>query len=260
MSARLIKGTWHLLLLSLLCFSSSAMALPSQTAADVSSFKQANDFYRSGKFEEAAKIYQELAEGHPTGVFYYNLGNTRFRMNQSGPAIFAYERAMRLEPRNPDIRRNLNYVRGLLEYRIQDKRNWYVRAGENVLEYFTVREINLLWVMTVFFFLAVWASRLWTGREGPWGWRRKTLLALAFVFIGLAILKNIETNVMSDAIVMKGEVEVRYGPSESDQVAFRLGEGLKVYVVDRRENWKRIVLVNGESGWVSSEDIAEVRL
>ena len=73
------------------------------------------------------------------------------------------------------------------------------------------------------------------------------------------LAKQIDTSVMRDAIVMSKEAEVRYGPSENDQVAFRLGEGLKVYVVDHREDWSRVILVNGDGGWVQSNQIAEVR-
>jgi len=51
---------------------------------------------------------------------------------------------------------------------------------------------------------------------------------------------------------------VRYGPSSGDQVAFRVGEGIKAYVVDRSEGWSRIILVDGQGGWVRGNQIAEV--
>jgi SH3-like domain-containing protein len=39
-----------------------------------------------------------------------------------------------------------------------------------------------------------------------------------------------------------------------------MGEGIKVFVMDRREDWSRVLLTNGESGWVRDSDIAEVKV
>ncbi len=83
-----------------------------------------------------------------------------------------------------------------------------------------------------------------------------TLLILAALG---AFAKQVQSNLIREAIVMQKECEARYGPSEHDQVAFKMGEGIKVFVMDRREDWDRILLTNGESGWVKQSDIAEVR-
>ena len=228
-------------------------------AADISMFQQANQDYRGGDFENAISAYDKLTEKYPeAAVFYYNLGNSYFRDGVLGGAILAYERALLREPRDRDTRQNLKYVKGLLEYRIEDKRNWYLRAGEAVLKRFTEEEFGLLALLTNFLFMLGVLLTLLFRPGSSWGWWRKSTMTLLIVFSLLFGAKNVETHVMSDAIVMANEAEVRYGPSDSDQVAFRLGEGLKVYVVDRRTDWSRIVLDNGESGWVKNRQIAEV--
>ena len=61
-----------------------------------------------------------------------------------------------------------------------------------------------------------------------------------------------------DAMVMAKNSEVRYGPSPSDQIVFKMGEGLKVYVMDEREGWSRIYVASGETGWIQDEKIAKV--
>lgn len=227
--------------------------------ADLGLFGKANEAYREGRFGEAAEAYTQLSERYPgTAAFFYNLGNSYFRSGSLGAAILAYERALLLKPRDRDTRRNLSYVKGLLEYRVEDKRNWYLRAGEAVLKRFTEEEVHFLTLFTFFLFLSSWAFVLFFRPGMPWGWWRKTSLTVAAVFFLLFVSKSVEMHVIRDAIVMSKEAEVRYGPSQSDQVAFRLGEGLKVYVIDRRENWSRIVLSNGETGWVQNRQIAEV--
>ncbi|MDA9101305.1 tetratricopeptide repeat protein [Omnitrophica bacterium] len=221
-------------------------------------FEKANQLYRQQQYGEAASIYERLTHEYNSATLFYNLGNSYFRMGKTGEAILAFERALMRSPRNRDVRYNLNYVRSLLEYRVEDSRNWYLRAGEGLLRYFRPDEIYLMALLAYFLFIASGCFVIYFRRGLPWGWRRKTLLfitVLMFMFWGA---KTVQTQVLRDAIVMAPEVEVRYGPSAADQVAFRLGEGLKVYVIDRRENWSRIILTNNESGWVRNDQIEEV--
>lgn len=228
-------------------------------AASGAAFEQANQLYQEGKFKEASELYSRLAdENRQESSLFYNLGNSWFRAGEIGQAILAYERALRLAPRDPDIRANLAHVRALLEYRVEDKRNWYVRAAEEWLGYFRNEEIFLI-VMAVYLIFLLTAFFCLAYRRGmPWGWWRKTLLAVFLVSLGLAGAKHYDSDVMKDAIVTAKEAEVRYGPSVSDQIAFRLGEGLKAYVVDTRRDWSRIVLANHEGGWIKNSDLGLV--
>lgn len=228
-------------------------------AADQAQFEKANEAYRTSNFKEAVRLYEALKDHHPhQAVFSFNLGNALFRDGQLGQAILEYERARMASPRDSDIRSNLRYARSLLEYRIEDKRNWYVKAGESLLRYFREQEIRLVLFTTYFIFMAAWIFCLYFRRGEPWGWFRKTLLALVVLSGLLAAAKHVETHVIREAIVVAKQAEVRFGPSLDSQVAFRLGQGLAAYVVDTRQDWSRVLLVNMESGWVQSKDIAEV--
>ena len=82
-------------------------------------------------------------------------------------------------------------------------------------------------------------------------------MTMVLIFLALMGAKNVQAHWLRGAIVTAKEGQVRYGPSESDQLAFRLGEGLKLYVMDRREEWSRVLLTNGESGWVRNDQIEE---
>ena len=229
--------------------------------ADQKIFEQANQQYRQGHFDQAAKSYQQLTEKYPKQpAFYYDLGNSLFRKGSGalGQAILAYERAQWLAPRDGDIRSNLNYARSLLEYRVEDKRNWYLKASEEVLARLTENEVRLGALASGFAFLAAWIAALTFRRGEAWRWKRKTLLIFFAFFAALALAKHFETRMMSDAVVIAKDAEVRYGPSDTDQVAFRLGEGLHVHIIDTREGWSRILLVNGESGWIDDSQIGKV--
>lgn len=229
------------------------------TSADEAAFQKANQAYRSERYADAVSLYEGLIEKYPDlATLRYNLGNAQYRLGRVGLAHLAYERALTLAPRHQDTRHNLRFLRGLSEYRIQDKRNWYLRAGDHVLRYFTENEVYLLALVAYLLLAGSWAFVLFFRRGLPWGAVRKGFLLAAGIAAFLAFAKNVQMHVIRDAIVLEREMEVRYGPSDTDRVAFRLGEGLKVHVVDRREDWSRILLVNGESGWVRDHEIGLV--
>jgi tetratricopeptide (TPR) repeat protein len=224
-------------------------------------FQEANTSYRTGDYTKAAELYESLLEQSPrVAVFYYDLANAYVRLGKLSRAILNYEKALRLDPRNGDIRENLRYTRGLLEYRVEDTRNWYLRATEAVLKYMTEREVYVLVLAVLFVFLAGGILYFLSGRGIFWNpWQQFVFIALLLATL-VAFGKQVQSNVIRDAIVMQKECEARYGPSEHDQVAFRMGEGIKVFVMDRREDWSRVLLTNGESGWVKDSDIAEVKV
>lgn len=228
-------------------------------AEAMSSFDEANQSYRDGNYEEAARLYTRTLEENPdSGNLYYNLGNAYFRLNKLGLAILNYEKALHRSPRDADIRYNLNYARGLLEYKVEDKRNWYMKAVEAFLQYFRWEEVILGTLISYLLVVGSWVFVLFFANGLPWGWGRKALIVLFLISLIFLGAKNIERNMMRDAIVLEKNVSVHYGPSSADQVAFQMGEGLKVYVMDRREKWSRILLASGESGWVPSSQISEV--
>lgn len=235
----------------------SSAARAQQDSAEV--FKTANTAYRSGNFEAAAEGYQSLLGEHSTDpAILYNFGNTYYRLGKLGPSILFYERALLTDPRDADIRKNLNFVQSLLEYRVEDTRNWYLKAGENLLGHFTEHEIRLLTAFCYLLFASSWGLAVFLRRNQGWGWLRKSLAGLTVLAVLLLTGKHFETRIIRDAVVMTNDAEVRYGPSSSDQLAFRIGEGLKVYVIDKRTGWSRILLTNGQGGWILSDHVEEV--
>jgi hypothetical protein len=181
-------------------------------------------------------------------------------MKKMGQSILYYEMALDRAPRNADIRVNLDYARSLSQYKMDDKRNWYLKAIESLVHYWTEDEVWAVFLASLFLFLVAWVWVSWFRRGLPWGWLRKFLLVMTLLFGALCAAKYAQTHVIRDAIILLDQAEVRYGPSLGDQVAFRLGEGLKVYVLERRADWSRILLLNGESGWVQNVHIGEVRV
>ena len=248
---------FHFLILLAVSASGQASAVTSAELASV--FHEANVAYRASDYAKAAALYESLtSQGKKAAVVYYNLGNAYFKQGQIGRAILQYERAKKLAPRDRDITANLNYVRSLLEYRVEDKRNWYLKVLDSVLSAFTEKEIGIFSLALGFLFWLTWVFSLLRQPEGAWGWRRKTLLALTLCAAAFWISKGFHDLGVHEGIVLKPQAAVRYGPSYKDQVALRLGEGIKARVAQEEGEWSRIVLTNGETGWIPKEEIGRI--
>jgi len=222
-------------------------------------FQQANAAYRGGDYAKAGSLYESLiSRDWKRANVFYNLGNAYFKQKKLGLAILNYEKAKRLSPLDRDSKANLTYVRGLLEYRIEDKRNWYLKMMDRALASFTPIQIGIVSLSFAFLFLMSWTVSLYLASASGWGWRRKTLLILTAICLSLWLSKGIHQTTVREAVVIKDQAAVRYGPSYKDQISFKLGEGIKVRVKKTEGEWSRVILTNGETGWMVHEEIGVI--
>lgn len=78
--------------------------------------KEASDFYANGEYEKAANAYLSIANSEGTSAsLYFDLGNCYAQTGNLGNAILYYSRASRLDPRNKEIKNNLNYFSSKVE-------------------------------------------------------------------------------------------------------------------------------------------------
>ena len=74
-------------------------------------FKEGNSLYEKGDYRGAEKLYEDLIKsGVVNSALYYNAGNASFKTGSTGKAILYYERALRIAPRDEDIKQNLRYI------------------------------------------------------------------------------------------------------------------------------------------------------
>lgn len=221
-------------------------------------FKQACDFYKEGKFKESGGIYEKLFAEYPRSwQVAFDLGNVYFRLKQKGQAIAFYEKARKLKPRKKEIRENLAYVRSLIEYKIEDKRNWYLAQWLKFTGRFSWNETLGAFLLLYFFWMSL--SLLIAVRRG--GRRMTALRKWIFIFCLFSLLplatKYFKEKLYRDAVVIS-ETDLRYGPSKKDKVALKLSEGLTAQVRKIRGDWCLISFFNGESGWCEKKDLEVV--
>ncbi|PIE71794.1 MAG: hypothetical protein CSA22_00890 [Deltaproteobacteria bacterium] len=79
---------------------------------DARIFVTAVEDYHNGNYRSSQDRFNELVNrGVASAELFYNLGNCCFKQEDLGHCIWWYEKALQLNPGDPDIRFNLDYAR-----------------------------------------------------------------------------------------------------------------------------------------------------
>ncbi len=242
-----------LLLLAMTLLPAWALA---EMPTDNKAFANGNKLYREGKYEEATKAYQKLLdEGFAASSLFYNLGNAYVKTGELSKAVLSYERALRENPRDPEVKANLEFTRGLLADRADEGGLQVLLSQISPLQWLSWRENS--WGFLVFYWIGVVLGVAGILiRRG-----KKQILVVTAVLLGITLFLGamlfFRSPLWADpqAIVMPKEVEVRYGPVLGESAAFTLHEGSKVRVLRSTQEWSQIYFAKGKVGWVPSENL-----
>ena len=224
--------------------------------ADVSAdFNRANHLYEQQKFSEAANAYEALLKaGNRSAPLFFNLGTAYFKAGELGQAIAAYLKAERLEPRDPDIKANLQFARD----QVQNTKPPPTSLWSQLLDRFTLNEWTVfsaafLWMF--FLLLAVGQLR----KE----WRKLVRsISLPIAVITLALIACTASAAVRHsqkrAVVISNNAVVRRGPFDESQSAYSLGDGGELSVLDRKDNWIQVSDSGNRIGWIPSNQVAIV--
>ena len=115
-------------------------------------FYAANKLYNNTKYLEGIEVYENiLSEGWESSNLYYNLGNAYFRQNQIGQSIWAYHKALKMDPRNLDLTHNLEIVNARIKDRIILPDEFFlVELYVKIKSRFTLKEWLMIGGITIF--------------------------------------------------------------------------------------------------------------
>lgn len=221
-------------------------------------YRQGNAFYERGQYAEASRTYERIIEqGFYNGYIYYNLGNAYFKQEKLGKAILAYERALRLMPREPDVQANLEIANLRITDKIQTPAPWIGEAlVRRIYGAVTVNEATLGVSGLFGLLIALVIVRMCSShpdrrrRLMTWCVALSGMLLLAGAFAGFKIRDHL---VRDEAIILVDAFEVRSGPGTQYNEVFELHEGTKVRIIEQRGTWMRIALSDGKNGWIQEE-------
>lgn len=215
--------------------------------------KRAIEFYDAGDYGKAAKLYEQIiAEGLDSKEAYYNLGNCYFRLDQTGKAIAAYLAARRIDPNDPNVKANLNFVMKSN----QDKLSATPKSTltQTLLGWTTVLTLKSWLKMTsvllslglIMLLLQAW----WLSLADALQVSNRIFLTAA-VFCG--VMSGIRHRQQQEwGAITRNESTVHSGPSLDNTVLFKLSEGAPFLAKDRQNGWLLIELSDGKIGWLEA--------
>lgn len=238
-------------------------------------FAQANEQYANGNYAEAANLYEQCLTEEPTAVVYYNLGNALFKQGELSHAILAYERSLRLNPRDKDCKHNLAFAQAQIIDNVEDNEFFLSSWAKTIRNQLSCGMWFILsiifWILTLgaIITLLLYPSTplLRYSSSSPTGALRrlkKAAFHLSWIFLLLTIVTGLNTyslhrrdTLRSEAIITQGIVNVKASPDRSGTELFTLHEGTKVTIHETLGEWVEIHVGNN-IGWLPANYLERI--
>ncbi len=223
-------------------------------------WQKGNDFYAMGNFESAINNYLTIEkEGFISSELYYNLGNSYYRLGNIGRSVLYYERALKLDPSNKDVKANLT----MANTRCIDK----IDAVPEFVLVTLVKKIrdsfsSNTWavVALIFFIIALLGYIFFKQTTSIKGKKLVFITNIVVIFIAIvsflfsySLYSRASSN--DTAVIISGIGNVKSAPNSTGNSIFVLHSGTKVNVLESIGEWSRIEIRDGRQGWINNSDI-----
>jgi tetratricopeptide (TPR) repeat protein len=226
---------------------------PATALTGPETFLEANSAYEVADYARAAMLYRSLIDNdHDSGYLHYDLGNAYLRNGELGRAIASYRRAWLRLPREEDVLANLEFARKTTQDALAapgpsavTRALFFWHYGMSITELqWAALGLNLLFWLLV-------AIRLVNRRSEVLRWLTVAVL-IPLIAVALSLgLRWLDPPLV--AVVVPQEVNAHSGPDADEVVRFKLHAGTEVELRDRRDDWLRIALPDGQQGWIEAE-------
>lgn len=226
-------------------------------------FNKANALYNEGKYQDAIDKYTAILDsGQHSAALYFNLGNSHYKLNNIAPSIYYYEKALQLSPNDQEIKNNIAFAQNMtidaIDVIPEAGFSKIIKSITNLTSFENWAKLSIVFVILfVILFLIYYFT--YAGNKKRLAFVGSFLsIFLVIMTVTLAFKKLNLDKSNRPAIVFAKEAQVKSEPNLRSSEAFKLHEGTKVQILDTVNNWKKVKLTDGKSGWISNEDIKEL--
>ena len=221
-------------------------------------FDQANTAYNSGNYDDAVGLYQKILDtGMESVPVYYNMGNAYYKMSEYPMAIYYYEKALKLDPSNDDVRTNLEIANLAIVDKIEPVPQSFIVRWWRSLRAMCSSDRWAWWSVAAFALLLICAFMFFRSRRIG---LRKLGFFMGIIFLVVFTLSVIfaaqfrhSANVQDQAIIMSPTVTVKSSPAQASVDLFVLHEGTKVTILQSSNGWNKVRIANGSIGWLEAD-------
>lgn len=220
-------------------------------------FARANFYYNESKYDTALMVYERILEdGYVSAPLLYNIGNTYFKMRNYPMAILYYEKSLKLDPDNEEIKQNLTIANALITDKIEPLPEFFMtKWWRSIGNKFTANGwaiITIVLFAALLLALFIYLTTRTAGMKKAMFFTSLFIVLLFVCSIVFSVQRYNHLNERSEAIVMTPTITVKSSPSSSGVDLFVLHEGAKVEILDKADNWDKIRIADGSVGWMPS--------
>ncbi len=224
----------------------------------VEAWQAAMEAFDQGEWAKGIQYLDSLEKaGWCAPELYFNLGNAWLKEGEIGEAILYYRRALLWAPRSKEIRHNLELARSRVSYPHPPlpefflTRWWKALAAQCSATAWAVIVATLSWLLVGMAF--GWYH---TRRAASLKWMLLVLAAWLLSLGAGATRYRLET-AHPVVVVLRGTL-ARVGASEEAPERTPLPEGVELRRIDQIGKWIKVVLPDGQEGWVRQDDLGFV--
>jgi tetratricopeptide (TPR) repeat protein len=225
-------------------------------------WRRGNEAYLHGDYAAAVAAYEEVdRQGPASSDLAFNLGDAYFRKGAIGPAIWAFERALALDPGDEDARYNLDKARKLAARRAHDRMEGEDKdpAWMRLVGGLAPATVTWSFIGLYFALFAALMARRWVRSESRAALTAATaVLAAGALVAGVLLAGRVHLDRIPFGVLLPDEVAVKEGADANYRTSFEAHAGLRVRVVDRDQDWVRVRLANGLEGWVKAQELGRI--
>ncbi|TDS12795.1 tetratricopeptide repeat protein [Maribacter caenipelagi] len=223
-------------------------------------FEQATAAYNTGDYDKAVSYYEDILNNdeHSSAV-YYNLGNSYYKLNMIAESIYYYEKALLLSPNDNEIKTNLSYAQNMTIDAIDTMpETGLSKLYKNITGKLTFDQ----WAYTAIVFMLLFVLLYILFYNSNYSTRKRwtfigSLLALFFCLISVlfAFIQRNDFDENQPAIIFSEESIVKSEPNDASAEVFLIHAGTKVNVLEKLNDWNKIRLADGKTGWIQNNEL-----
>jgi tetratricopeptide (TPR) repeat protein len=189
------------------------------------------------------------------GKLFYNIGNTYYRLGDTGRAILFYRRAQLFIPADPNLKHNLRYVRSQRVDLIPSRNYSKVFRTFFIWHYSFPLRVKVILFIAAFWGTCLLAAHALLHPDRRKRWKRTFLAVwsgIALIMLVSLVTDEIRLRTLKDGVITAEEVVARKGDGIAYQRSFvdPLHQGTEFKLLEERAGWYYIELSDGRTGWI----------
>jgi hypothetical protein len=219
-------------------------------------FEKANQLYHNKLYDSASVLYTQLInDGYETPDLFYNAGNSFYRTEKIGLAVWCYKKALQLE-NNLNIQDNLALAQNKIKEPIYTQKDiFFIRWWKGLYNLFSV---NVWAFISLFSFLIAMIILILKKIKSELSISKKvniSLFSLSIVLLFFMLVKFYNVAYHYHGIIIN---QTTFRKTYFDKNSMILSEGVEVEYNGIGKVGINVILPNGQEGIISANDFKKL--